>query len=403
MQIAVFLQYYHTPDCPTGARPYALVERLGRDHDVTVVTTRSWRKKRITNRFSWAPPGVRLVEFDVPYDNKMSSPQRLKAFLHYAARAAIEGFRMPEPDLVIGSSPPLTVAATSALVANLRGVPWLFEVQDLWPDFPIQMGVLDQPGIRHGLYGLESMLYRTAQQVVTPSPDMTKHVRTVAPSTDSTTIEYGSSLQLVSDISEEQQTRLRRRFSLDDRSLVLYAGAFGRANAIPTLIDAANQFAQDSDVLFAFAGHGYHEPTVQQAAQKHEHIRHVPPLSYPDALTLFSIADVSLVSFLDRPVLAANAPGKFYDSLATGTPVVVTNSGWTKRFVQTHDCGWYVPPETPTALVNRLRTVLADPPLLNTAGQNARTAARQYFDRAEIMNRYAKLIQQVGKTTDLSA
>lgn len=400
MKITVFLQYYHTPDCPTAARPYALVECLARNHDVTVITTTSWRKKRLDNRFPWTPSNVRLIGFDIPYDNAMTPAERLGSFLRYAGCAFTAGLRRPSPDLIIGSSTPLTAAMAAATVASLQNIPWIFEVRDLWPDFPIQMGALPVPGLPSLLSGVEKWLYRNAAHVVTLSPDMEQHVRTLTPTANVTTIEYGSSLQLVDDISEEQQATLRRRFSLDDRFLVLYAGALGRANAIPTLLNAAKQFSSDTDILFAFAGHGYHESTVQRAAQEYEHIRHVPSLPYPDALTLFSLADVSLVSFLDRPVLACNSPGKFSDSLATGTPVVVTNSGWTKRFVQTHNCGWYVPPERPNVLADRLRTLLAAPQLLNTAGRNARNAAQQHFDRSGIMDRYAELVARVGRETD---
>jgi glycosyltransferase involved in cell wall biosynthesis len=397
VHVAVFLQYYHTPDCPTAARPYALVERLAREHEVTVVTTRAWREKRLTNRVPWAPSGARLVEFDVPYDNTMSSTRRLQAFLEYAARAVRYGLQMPRPDVILGSSPPLTAATAAAAVAHLRGIPWIFEVQDLWPEFPIQMGVLSEPGVRHVLYGLESVLYRTAEHVVTRSQDMTDHVRTIAPRSDPTTIEYGTDLKLVDDISNTKRSVLRRRFSLDRRFLVLYAGSFGRANALPTLLDAAKHLENRSDVLFAFAGQGYHEPTVRRASHQLDHVRHLPPLPYPDALALFSLADVSLVSFLDRPVLATNSPGKFYDSLATGTPVVVTNPGWTKRFVDAYECGCYVPPESPSALADRLRTLLDVPERLSTMGQNARAIARKQFDRAQMLDRYATLVDRIGR------
>lgn len=399
MHIAIFQQYYHTPDCPTAARPYALVKRLARDHEVTVVTTRSWRKKRLTNRFPWTPSGVRLVEFDVPYDNSMTTAQRLRSFLEYALRAVWSGTHVPRPDLIVGSSTPLTAALAAATVAFVRDVPWIFEVRDLWPDFPIQMGALPVPGLPALLSSVEKGLYRSATHVVTLSTDMEQHVRTLTPDATVTTIEYGSDLQLVNAISEDQRSTLRRRLSLNDRFLVLYAGALGRANAIPTLLNAAKQLSNHSEVLFAFAGHGYHESTVHEAAQQFDHIRHLSPLPYPDALTLFSVADVSLVSFRDRPVLAANSPGKFYDSLATGTPVIVTNPGWTKRFVQTYDCGWYVPSEAPDALANQLRRLLNTPDRLRETSRNARRAARQHFDRAEIMNRYADLIARVERKT----
>lgn len=398
MKIAVFLQYYHTPDCPTAARPYALVKRLAQDHDVTVITTRAWEEKRQTYQFPWAPPGADLVRFDVPYDNTMPASQRLVAFLEYAARAVRHGLRMPRPDLILGSSTPLTAAAAAATVAQLRDVPWLFEVRDLWPAFPIQMGAVPNYGLHGLLRWGEAALYRSAVQVVTLSTDMEQHVRIRAPSAPVTTLEYGTDVGLVDDIGAAERTEIENRFDLDRRFLVLYAGSFGRANAIPTLLDAARRFTADrSDVLVALAGQGHYEPAVEQAARRHEAFRRLPPLPYPKTLALFKLADLSLVSFIDRPVLASNSPGKFFDSLATGTPVVVTNPGWTQRFVERHACGWYVPPESPEALADRVQTVLAHPDRLTAAGQNAQRVAQRSFNRSEMMDRYAQLAERTER------
>jgi len=338
------------------------------------------------------------MEFNVPYDNSMTSLERLKAFLQYAGRSLQQGLQISAPDLIIGSSTPLTAAMAAGAVASLRRIPWIFEVRDLWPDFPIQMGALPCSALHRLLYGLEKHLYRSASHVVTLSTDMKEHVRAIAPTTPATTLEYGSNHDLVSDITDEQRAALRRRFDLDRRCLILYAGTFGRANAIPTLLESAKQLGDRSDVLFTFAGRGYYDDAVEQAAQQYDHIRSLPPLPYPEALRLFSLADVSLVSFLDRPVLAANSPGKLYDSLATGTPVVVTNPGWTKRLVETHDCGWYVPPESPTQIASRLRDVLDDPERLTSTSENARALSRRQFRRSDLMDQYAALVNRVERS-----
>ncbi len=394
MHIAVFLQYYHTPDCPTAARPYALVKRLAQEHEVTLLTTHAWEENRLAHRYSWVPDGVRLVRFDVPYNNEMGPFDRLCTFAHYALRSIGYALRMPRPDLILGSSTPLTTAVAAGVVATVRRIPWIFEVRDLWPDFPIQMGVVRSTVLQRLLYALERCLYRSAAHVVALSPDMERHVRTVAPSSNVSTMVYGTDRRLLRNRPDPNQ--LRRRLSLDRPHVVLYAGTLGRANAIPTLLDAARRLADRDDVLIGFAGTGYHEDTVRRAAHRHEHIRLLDPLPYPEALSLFSVADVSLVSFRDRPVLAANSPGKFYDSLAVGTPVVVTNPGWTQRFVDRHQCGWSVPPESPIALANQLRALLDAPDRLATAGRRGRTVARQKFDRAAIMDEYAALVDAIG-------
>jgi len=395
VRITVFFQHYHTPDCSTAARPYALVERLTRDHEVTVITTDAWRSRRVTHDFDWIPHDARLVELTVSYRNRMGPAQRLRSFLQYAVQSAGRAVIRSKPDLIIGSSTPLTTAAAAGCVARMQGVPWIFEVRDLWPDFPIQMGAVSSPIAQRLLYGLEHLLYRSADHIVTASPDMTRHVRTTVPGDTVTTICYGTDLDLHARADAREDADLRRDLDLPDAPIVLYAGSFGRANDIPTLLAAARG-STDRDAAFVFAGAGYHAPAVEEAAGECPHIVRIEPQPYPRMLQLFRAATLSVVSFIDLPVLGTNGPSKFYDSLGAGTPVVVTGDGWTRRFVQKHECGWLAPPEAPDRLAETIARILDAPEALRQAGRRAREAARAHFDRTRDMDRYAALVAKVG-------
>jgi glycosyltransferase involved in cell wall biosynthesis len=391
MHVLLFLQYYHTPDCPTAARPHALARRLGEAHDVTVVTTASGRERRLTHRFDWSPPGVRLRMLDVPYDNAMSTEERIRAYASYAARGLVEGLRLPSPpDVVIGSSTPLTTPMAAALVAGYYGVPWIFEVRDLWPDFPIQMGAVPSPLAQAGLRWMERALYRSAAHVVTLSPDMEAHVREAVPSAPVATIEYGADLSLLPSGPTDPSA-----FDFGSRPVVLYAGTFGRANAIPALLDAARTLNGRSDALFVLAGDGHHAPTVDRAADRLPNVRRLPPRPYPQALRLFRRADLTLVPFIDLPVLSANAPGKLFDSLAAGTPVVVTTPGWMRALVRRHGCGWYAPPRA-DRLASRVASLCRAPARLRAAGEAGAALARRRYSRRRLLDRYAALVAGVA-------
>jgi glycosyltransferase involved in cell wall biosynthesis len=398
--IACFIQHYHTPDCPTAARPYSLIQHLARRHEVTLITSDAWRKRRRTSDFDWVPSSVRLVELPVPYGNRMGTARRFVAFASYAARALRAGLSVPTPDVVFGTSTPLSTGVVAALVARWHGVPWVFEVRDLWPDFPIQMGAISSPLVQQALYRLERWMYRDAAHVVALSPDMARHVRRVPNAAPVSMNPYGTDLALVDRVPTAAETRLRARYDLAETRVVVYAGSFGRANAIPTLLEAAQRFhgqaSAPRDVRFVFAGDGYHRSAIETASQQCATIRLLPPLPRREALTLFRLAAISVVSFLDRPVLAANAPGKLCDSLAAGTPIVVTNPGWTRDLVEQYRCGWYVPPESPDHLARCIETVMAQPAALRVRSDNAQGLARRQFDRAALMNTYAQLAADVA-------
>lgn len=399
MHIAVFLQYYHTPDCPTGARPFALVERLARDHQVSVITTRTGQERRLTHHFPWSPAGVDLRMLDVPYRNAMNTPQRVRAYVSYAARAFATGLQLPAPDVIIGSSTPLTAALTAAAVAQLRGVPWIFEVRDLWPAFPIQMGAVSNPLLTTSLRALERALYHSAAHVVALSPDMHTHIQRVAPSAQTTTIPYGTERNLVDQITDCQPRRLQEQYGLPSTGIVLYAGSFGRANAIPTLIQTAQYLQDHAAICFVFAGHGYYEPLIRKAARALPNVRLLPPQPRLRSLALFRHADVSITSFIDRPVLGTNSPAKLYDSLAVGTPVIVTNPGWMQHLVEHDGCGWYVPPEDPQALARTIATLFEHSGALQAAGASAAAVARARFSREQHMDRMAEIVELVGPSS----
>ncbi|MBN2848992.1 MAG: glycosyltransferase family 4 protein, partial [Coriobacteriia bacterium] len=291
-------------------------------------TTRAWHARRLANRHPWAPPGVDVHMLNVRYENRMGAARRFSAFAGYAVRAVAAALRRDPPDLVVGSSTPLTVAVAAALTAVRYRIPWIFEVRDLWPDFPIQMGAVPGRLSQSALYALEHVLYRHAARIVTLSPDMETHVRRYVSLPDKVrTIHYGVDLDEAETVRGRDRTGLFDSFGLDDRRVILYAGRFGRANAIPTLLDAARLLSGRDDVRFVFAGDGYHEDDIRTAADALTNVLLLPPQPRHRALMLFRLATVSITSFIDLPVLSANAPAKLSDSLACGTPVIVTNDG----------------------------------------------------------------------------
>ena len=176
MHIAVFSQYHTNPDCPATSRHYTLLAHLVKTHRVTLLTTPAWKSQRLTRQFPWVPAGVEIREARVPYDNSMGPIRRALAFAQYAAWAVREGLRIARPDVIWGISTPLTAAWAAAQVARLRRVPWVFEVQDLWPAFPIAMGAVPTALARQELYRLEKRLYQSARHVLPLSPDMTRYV-----------------------------------------------------------------------------------------------------------------------------------------------------------------------------------------------------------------------------------
>ncbi|RZK32431.1 MAG: glycosyltransferase, partial [Hymenobacter sp.] len=236
--------------------------------------------------------------------------------------------------------------------------------------------------------------------VVPLSPDMSRYVTALGiPAGKVTTLLNGTDLDLAARATPAAVAALRHAQSLEGQKVVLYAGTFGRANDMPTVVAAAEALvAADPAVTWLFLGHGYYAPLVAAAAARWPgRIRLVGGQPRHAVFSWFALADVAVVSFLGLPVLDANSPAKLYDALAVGTPVVVTNQGWTKALVEQHGCGWYAPAGDAAALVARLRAVLADPISLAAAGTRGQALAQAKFDRIELAEQMQEILEQAAK------
>ncbi|PKV62503.1 glycosyltransferase family 4 protein [Pontibacter ramchanderi] len=397
MHIAIFNQHHHNPDCPSTCRHYTFLEYLAKRHKVSLVTSSAWKQLRITDRYTWVPEGVDLYEQEVPYSNKMGVRRRLVSYGGFAAYSLAKGLSIPKPDVVWGVSTPLTTPWMAARVARMRGIPWVFEVQDLWPSFPIEMGAVKREWLKRRLYRLEKSLYQSANHIITLSPDMEDYVVGQGIAREKvTTILNGTDIEMADAATPEKVEALRKQYQLQGKRVVLYAGTFGRANDMPTIMRAAELMANQQDIVFVLAGGGYYDAELRKLSLRLPNLILLPPQPRPDVFALFKLADLSLITFNDLPVLASNSPAKLYDSLACGVPVLVTNPGWTKAFVEQHACGWYTPAGQPEALAHKISEILSDNILRQQAGQRGQAIARQQFDRQQLAAQVEQILLRVA-------
>lgn len=311
-----------------------------------------------------------------------------------------ELLRMPRPDLLLGSTTPLSAPATVALAARLRRIPWVMEVRDLWPAFPIQMGGLPSRSGQHALTRLERMLYTSADYIVTLSPDMTAHiVEGGIPAEHVMTSYNGTDLHEAQSVTDADVHALRHAHNLPDGPIVLYAGTFGRANNIPLLIRIAETLQREHpSASLVCLGDGYGRSYLDAAAARIPVLRVIGSRPRTEIFTWFRLADLSVVAFNDLPVLGTNSPAKLYDSLASETPVLVVNDGWMRSLVETEGCGFFSSAAVPNAVGAKVVELLNTPGALQEASEQARRFVGQHpeiFDRHRIAEQYEALFERI--------
>ncbi len=399
MKLLYMHQYFTTRDMPGGTRSYEMAVRLARaGHEVHVLTS---------DRRPGAPGGWRVEDVDgvtvhwvgVPYDNRMGFARRILAFFEFALKALARAVRVGG-DLVLATSTPLTIAIPGALAARRLRVPMVLEVRDLWPELPIAVGALRDPLSRSAARWLERFAYRNAHRGIALSPGMKAGM--VAGGMDAgqvSVIPNGCDIDLFDvPASRGEEFRARREW-LGERPLVVYAGTLGLINGVEYMALIAREAAAiDPEVRFLVCGTGARETAVREAAREAGVLGRSffmePPVAKGEVPDLLSAADVTTSFFVDLAVMWANSANKFFDGLASGTPVAINYRGWQAEMLESTGAGLVLPPDDPKSAAKALCSFLADLSRVEDAGAAALSLARESFDREKLAAKMTEVLEE---------
>ena len=400
MHILYLHQHFSTPDGSTATRSFAFARTLAmRGHRVTLATGRyqgaetglagAFRKGQREGRVA----GFQVVEFDIPCANAMGFAARGVAFLRYAAAAARLAFRV-KPDLIIASSTPLTVVLPALLAKGLRGIPFIFEIRDPWPELPRAMGVLPAP-LAPIFDTLANFACRHAAAVVALSDGMAETA--LARGADPARVQViGNGCDL--DLFGPHVAPWRPPEAAPWEVLALYAGAHGRANGLGVVIEAASILAArgETRLRILLVGEGAEKTALIQQAAGLPNLTFLPPMPKHDVARLFAGSQIALHILANCPAFAEwTAPNKLMDGLAAGHPVISTAPGQAARLLADGGCGIAVPPGDAAGLAAALMNLVENPARRAAMGAAARSLAMRQHDRRLLAARFATLVEAI--------
>jgi glycosyltransferase involved in cell wall biosynthesis len=392
MRILYLHQFFITREGIGGTRSYEFARRfVARGHELRMVTAGQGVR---------SVEGIEVVGVSGAYSDYMTATamgygRRILAFARFAVGATLATLRGPRPDVIYATSPPLTMALP-AMLASLRWrAPLVFEVRDLWPEAPIQMGALRNPLLRAIARGLERLVYRRAATVVVLSTGIRDGVLAAGvPVTGVELVPNGADLELFSP--ELDGRELRERLGLGDRFVVSYFGAMGEANDLTQVVEAA-ALTDPDQVAFVLLGGGKRRAQLERLARERGARNVIFEDPVPDKTSVAVLAAASgacLTIFKDVPVLATNSPNKLFDTLAAGRPAIVNTDGWMRELVERNEAGLFARPGDARDLADQVERLRADPELARRLGANARALAEREFDRDALAERALAVLER---------
>lgn len=383
-------QYFKTPEEGGSIRSWYIARAMIKEgHEVEMVTAWDGPGTKISER-----DGIRVHYLPVAYDQAMGTMRRLWAFWRFARQARHYAQRLHAPDLIYATSTPLSVGIPARKLKKYWGVPFIFEVRDLWPEAPIRLGVIRWQWLQKELYELERSIYANADAVIALSPQMAEGVRAVNESVP---------VHMIPNMADTEYFQPTQpgglSFTRENPLRIAYTGAAGYSNDIAYICSLAAN-VQHLPVQFDIMATGAELPFLRKRTADIPSICWHPYGSKEKVRSLLGVCHFSMVLFRQNTILKSNSPNKFFDALAAGKAILVNIPGWVCDLVGDSQCGWYIPRGEEDRLEEKIRHLIGNPDELSSMQAASRALAIDRFDREQLCNQVLEVVsQQLLKTS----
>ena len=405
MRILLINQVFVSPDEPGHTRHFEMAKFLqSRGHELVIVASdlnyqtgqRTVERTGVYAEQSF--DGVRVLRSYMMPAIHRSYVWRVVAFFSFMFSSIWTALQVKDVDLVMGTTPPIFQAVSAWFVAWMRRKPFLLEVRDLWPEFGVSMGVLKNPVVIALARWLEMFLYARATHILVNSPAYKEYmIGKGVPENKVTYIAYGTDVDMFNPGVDGSS--IRKELGVDDKFVVLYAGALGQANDIDTILRAAERLKDKEKICFVLFGDGKERTRLQSEAErmKLSNVIFAGVRPKRDMPQVVASADVCLAILQDIPMFRTTYPNKVFDYMAAGCATVLVIDGVSRKLIEDSYGGVYVQPGDDTQLAEIILDLSKNADIIKQMGLNAREYLVKHLDRRDKLNETLELLKILAK------
>ena len=403
MNLVVVAPHWEPDVAATSSLVTRIVTELGAlGHQIEVFTALPWyRELKIEPAYAGrlmrhedTPWGRITRVHPFPTSDKRRLVRRAASFAGFSSLAAAVGARGPRADAVLAVSPPLTLGLTGWVVATARRAPLVFNVQDVFPDVAVELGMMTNERLISATRRLEKFCYARAATVTVLSEDQKHNVKRktsrpvrVIPNFVDTEVVKPS----------DRENAYRKEFGLEGKTVVMYAGNIGLSQSLDLVLEAASALSYEPDLVFVINGDGAQRAGLESKARGLSNVRFVDMQPFERVSEVYNAADIQLVP-LKRGLARSSVPSKTYSILAVGRPLIasVDEGSEIQRVLEQSGAGIAVPPEDPEQFTKAIRRLLDAPDEAHRMGEAGRKFVEGWASPAAVARSYEELFTELA-------
>ncbi|MGQ9682051.1 MAG: glycosyltransferase family 4 protein [Anaerolineae bacterium] len=339
--------------------------------------------------------GVRVLRLPVFPDRSRSAIRRAAYYGTLALSASVAAPLLPcrfDVAYVFGSPP--TMGLPAVLTKWLRGVPFVLDVQDIWPETLSAAGVTLTPSLKQLMDRALCCLYRQASAITVISPGFERYLIGKGVPADKVHMLPNWANEEVYKPARRSR-ELARKLGMDGRFNIVFAGTMGLAQSLSSILQAARLLADMPDVQLVLIGEGVERAALEAMASEERlnNVRFLERRPASDMSRIFALADALLIHLKRDPLFAITIPSKTIAYLAAGRPIVAAVEGDAAEVVLRAGAGLACRAQDPIALAACIKRLRGLPKQVrDLMGQRGRRAFRRFYTQRVLIPQFESLL-----------
>ena len=298
--------------------------------------------------------------------------------------------------MLIFSTPPIQ-GALAALIKKVRHIPFVYNLQDIFPDSLAGTGLAKKGGLlwKIGRW-IEDISYRNADKIIVISEDFKKNIMAKGVPEEKIVVIYNWVDQnAVVDVPREKNV-LFDRYGLDrSKFYVTYNGNIGLTQNMDMLMEVAKALEANEDIQFVLVGNGAYLEQVKDIIKNRNvtNVTLLPFQPYEEISYVFSLGDVSLV--ISKPGVGANSvPSKTWSIMSASRPVLANfDENELKTIIEDNHCGIFTKAGDKVAFADAILKLYHDRELCKEMGKNGRKFVMDNLTKEVGTQKYVDVIK----------
>ncbi len=297
--------------------------------------------------------GIKISRVPLYPSHNYSVFKRILNYLSFSISSFIYGlFAAQKPDVIYAYHPPPTVGVSALLIRFFRRIPVLYDIQDMWPDTLQATGMIKNEKMLQTIGRVCQWIYKNADQLVVLSPGFKQLLieRGVSESKINVIYNWANADALVAS-----QTKIDSNFPLNKHFRIVFAGNIGPAQALDTVLDAAEILqSKNSNIFFVLIGDGLESGRLKKRASQEnlKNIIFLPSVSMLEIGSYLKEADALLVHLKKDALFEITIPSKTQAYMSIGKPLLMAVRGDASNLVQQSRGGVTAQPEDSESVAN---------------------------------------------------